>query len=333
MTHGDGTPTAGMPTTVGVMVPTAVDEAVAGDGSPGPEAAPKVHTTTTAGAATPSMASEVVAGGRASSTDPSASTSPSSPRMAAGTTSVGAGDVIPEEPKVILWHPLLRALGDVSLSRAMCMTHWALNQVHDVLCQESGDLNDEWRSLLLWASMLKEWIAFEKKVADARQQSFNMMEALLEKKRSTLEELNAESQKMLADAKDLYAMAEASANTTIKKEDLTTHTLAVSEQEWVVDEMEHKLKEWEELDDLRLDRELTGLATRESSLNNHEDTLMAERMDFEDARVRLLARELTTDIRESDLNSKAAKLAEKEKQVVERHMQEMAAAQKRLEEL
>jgi hypothetical protein len=41
--------------------------------------------------------------------------------------------------------------------------------VHDVLCQESGDLNDEWRSLLLWASMLKEWIAFEKKVADARQ--------------------------------------------------------------------------------------------------------------------------------------------------------------------
>jgi hypothetical protein len=47
--------------------------------------------------------------------------------MAAGTTSAGAGDVIPEEPKVILWHPLLRAPGDVSLSRVMCMTHWALN--------------------------------------------------------------------------------------------------------------------------------------------------------------------------------------------------------------
>jgi hypothetical protein len=59
-----------------------------------------------------------------------------------------------------------------------------------------------------------------------------MMEALLEKKRSTLEELKAESQKMLADAKDLYATAEASANTTIKKEeDLTTRTLAVSERE------------------------------------------------------------------------------------------------------
>jgi hypothetical protein len=100
-----------------------------------------------------------------------------------------------------------------------------------------------------------------------------------------------------------------------------------------VDELEHKLKEWEELDDLRLDRELAGLVTRESSLNNHEDTLMAEWMDLEDARVRLLARELTTDIRESGLNSKAAELAEKEKQVVERHMQEMATTQKRLEEL
>jgi exonuclease VII large subunit len=100
-----------------------------------------------------------------------------------------------------------------------------------------------------------------------------------------------------------------------------------------VDELEHKLKEWEELDDLRHDRELAGLVTRESSLNNREDTLMAEWMDLEDARVRLLARELTTDIRESGLNSKAAELAEKEKQVVERHMQEMATAQKRLEEL
>jgi hypothetical protein len=47
--------------------------------------------------------------------------------MATVTTSAGASDVILEEPKVILWHPLLRAPGDVSLSRAMCMTHWALN--------------------------------------------------------------------------------------------------------------------------------------------------------------------------------------------------------------
>jgi hypothetical protein len=100
-----------------------------------------------------------------------------------------------------------------------------------------------------------------------------------------------------------------------------------------VDELEHKLQEREELDDLRLDHELTDLATHESSLNSHEDTLTAKRKALEDAHVRLLAHELTADMRESGLNSKAVELAEKEKQVAKQQMQDLAAAQKRLEEL
>jgi hypothetical protein len=43
-----------------------------------------------------------------------------------------------------------------------------------------------------------------------------------------------------------------------------------------VDELEQKLHEREDLDDLRLERELAGLATRESSLERREATLAVE---------------------------------------------------------
>jgi hypothetical protein len=79
---------------------------------------------------------------------------------------------------------------------------------------------------------------------------------------------------MLSDAKELYASAEARANTTIKKEEeLIVGVHAVVEQERAVEELEQKLQEREGLDDIKLDCELEALATCESSLNSREATL------------------------------------------------------------
>jgi hypothetical protein len=51
-----------------------------------------------------------------------------------------------------------------------------------------------------------------------------------------------------------------------------------------VDELEGKLQEREALDDLRIEHELAGPATHESSLESHEAGLTVEQKDFEDAR-------------------------------------------------
>jgi hypothetical protein len=45
------------------------------------------------------------------------------------------------------------------------------------------------------------------------------------------------------------------------------------------------------------------------------------------------ARELAADVRETDLDTRAVELAEREKWLPERQMQELAAIQKSLEEL
>jgi hypothetical protein len=103
---------------------------------------PASDTTTVAEAATSLVMSEEDAG------DPTALTSlaagapsPPPPQMAAATTSAGADDNAVEEPEVIMGHPDLRAPGAVSLSEAMGMTHFMLNQVHDVLRRKREDIN------------------------------------------------------------------------------------------------------------------------------------------------------------------------------------------------
>jgi hypothetical protein len=47
------------------------------------------------------------------------------------------------ELEVILGHPMLRALGDVSLDEAMGTAHWVLTQAQNVLRRESGGIVDE----------------------------------------------------------------------------------------------------------------------------------------------------------------------------------------------
>jgi hypothetical protein len=44
----------------------------------------------------------------------------------------------------------------------MCIAHFALNQVQDVLCQERADLDEERLCLSVWLSLLKKLMASEK---------------------------------------------------------------------------------------------------------------------------------------------------------------------------
>jgi hypothetical protein len=104
-----------------------------------------------------------------------------------------------------------------------------------------------------------------------------MREELLNKLQATINSRNRDSQKMLADAKELYASTESRANNTIKQEEeLVVRVHVVIERERMVDELEQKLQEREALDDLRLERELAGLVMHESSLKSCEATLTTE---------------------------------------------------------
>jgi hypothetical protein len=107
----------------------------------------------------------------------------------------------------------------------------------------------------------------------------------------------------------------------------------VEEHERAVDELEQKLQEREALDDLKLERELTSLATREWSLESHEAALAAEQRDFEDTRALVLAHELAANTREGALETRAMKVVDKERLLVEQQMQELGVAQKWLEDL
>jgi hypothetical protein len=115
----------------------------------------------------------------------------------------------------------------------------------------------------------------------------------------------------------LYASAGAWANGTIKQaEELDVRVRVVEEREQAVDELEQKLQKWEALNDIRLEHELAGLATYESSLESHEATLAAEQKDFEDVCASVLAHELVADVRENALDTRAAEVADRERRLV-----------------
>jgi hypothetical protein len=151
---------------------------------------------------------------------------------------------------------------------------------------------------------------------------------------ATINKLDTASQKVLSDTKDLYASAEARANTTIEQEqELVVCIHAVVEREQVVEELEQRLQDREGLDIIKLGHELEALATRESSLDSREATLEVGQKTLEVARLMVIACEFATDVREIDLDTMAVELVEREKQLAERQMQELAAAEKRSEEL
>jgi hypothetical protein len=95
----------------------------------------------------------------------------------------------------------------------------------------------------------------------------------------------------------------------------------MAQREQIVADLELKLQEREEQDDLRLKHELEALASHESDLSSRGATLGMERKDQEVAHVRVLACELAANVRDEHMNSKADELADREKRLVEREQQ------------
>jgi hypothetical protein len=90
--------------------------------------------------------------------------------------------------------------------------------------------------------MLKERTTIEKARAEARQHHLDVREELLNRLQAAINSHDLDSQKMLADAKELYASAEARANSTIKQEEeLVARVHAIVERQQAVDELEQKL--------------------------------------------------------------------------------------------
>jgi hypothetical protein len=217
------------------------------------------------------MASLATSGAAAG--DPTASTSlvagppPTPPRMVTATTSTGADDNAVEEPVVIMGHPGLRASGTVTLSEEMGTSHFALNQAHDVLRQEREDINKERLHLLVWVSLLKQQMTSEKEKVEVRQKNLDVMEVLYSRRQVVVDKLDAQTEKLLDNAKELYAVAEARTNATIKQqEDLNAQAVATAKREQAVAEQELKLWEKEEQGDLSLERELEALTSREATI-------------------------------------------------------------------
>jgi hypothetical protein len=85
---------------------------------------------------------------------------------------------------------------------------------------------------------------------------------------------DADSQRALANARELYASAEARASAITKQEEeLATRAHQVNQREQEAEKLEGLLQEREELDDITLRRELEALSTRETSLDRHEADL------------------------------------------------------------
>jgi hypothetical protein len=82
----------------------------------------------------------------------------------------------------------------------------------------------------LWASLLKRRTVSERATAQAWQQHLDTREELLDQQLAAINQHNADSQRALMDVQELYALAEARANTVIKQEeDLSARVRAVNE--------------------------------------------------------------------------------------------------------
>jgi hypothetical protein len=81
----------------------------------------------------------------------------------------------------------------------------------------------------------------------------------------------------------------------------------------VAEELEEKLQEREWLDDLKLDREIESLASRESDLTNREAFLEAERKNLEDAHLKVLSCELASEVHEATLRTQTVELVDRER--------------------
>jgi hypothetical protein len=157
--------------------------------------------------------------------------------------------------------------------------------------------------------MLKRMTVSERVAAWARQHGFDLhVEAIAQR--------DADSRWALADARELYTLAEAQASVITKQEeDLAVRARQVNQREREVEKLEGPLQEREELDNITLRRELKVLSTRETSLDRHEVYLERKQKALEDACAQILAHELDVDARDTGLRDQEAQLAARERQM------------------
>jgi hypothetical protein len=149
--------------------------------------------------------------------------------------------------------------------------------------------------------MLERMTVSERAAARAWQHGLNLQV-------EPITQRDADSQRALVEAQELYASAEARVSTVIKQEeDLAMHACQVNQWAREVEELEGLLQEREELDDITIHLEV--LSTRKTSLNRREADLERERKALEDARAQILACELDADSRETGLRDQEARLA------------------------
>jgi hypothetical protein len=111
--------------------------------------------------------------------------------------------------EVVLGHPTPYMPGDISVGEAVSTAHQALSQAQHVLHHEGEELADERRCLQLWVRMLKRTTVSERVAAWARQHGLNLqVEAIAQR--------DADSQRTLADVRELYISAEAQASAIMK---------------------------------------------------------------------------------------------------------------------
>jgi hypothetical protein len=140
--------------------------------------------------------------------------------------------------------------------------------------------------------MLKRTTMSKRAAARARQHGFDLqVEAIAQH--------DADSRWALANARELYASAEARASVVTKQEEkLAARARQVNQREQEVEKLEGLLQEREELDDITLRQDLKALSTRETSLDRHDADLKREHKALEDVRAQILAHELDADARD-----------------------------------
>jgi hypothetical protein len=164
-----------------------------------------------------------------------AATETSSSRLQAEATSLDNGDIL----DVVMGCSYLRALMPVSLPEALDTTYSTLLQAWDVFHQERVDLEVEQLHIKEWDSLLKSWTKSEKENVVKKREQLDVMEDLLTEEQVAIGVLDQKAQKLLKDAKELHAVAEAYVNANIKlQEDLNWRVNAISQREQKMAERE-----------------------------------------------------------------------------------------------
>jgi hypothetical protein len=160
------------------------------------------------------------------------------------------------------------------------------------------------------------------------------VELLLNQERVAIGLFDAKAQELMVGAKELYAMVEARGEDNIRaQEDLNKQAIAIAHWEHAVVERVWELQEKGEEVANMLERGHNELSSCEANLDTHKTSLEADRKSLGDLCIEVLTRELAADLKANHLAFRERELADKEKQLATMQPQELAATQKRLEEL